>query len=128
MKTILRVMFSCLVMLLTSCVSYNAYITHINKRIACNRACQQRLTVCNKQCDNSCFNCCLIANQRAARDYERYKDQQRIQGSVIIRQLNAYRDPLQCRKTTCECVTDYRTCRQTCTGKNPKQLQVAPDC
>ena len=69
-----------------------------------------------------------MANQRAAREYSHYKNQQKIQGIGIVRQVNSYRDLLQCRKTTCECPTDYQTCIQTCTGKIPKRLQVAPSC
>jgi len=123
-----RIMFCCIINLLTGCASYDGFIKHSHERAACKSTCQQRLMVCNKICDNSCPNCCLSANQRAAREYSHYKHQQSIQGNSIVRRLNSYRDPLQCRKTTCECPTDYRTCIQTCAGKIPKRLQVAPDC
>jgi len=123
-----RTMLCCIAILLSGCASYESYIKHSGERAACHSTCQQRLMVCNKTCVNSCPACCLSANQRAAREYSHYKKQQSIQGNGIIRQLDSYRDPLQCRKTTCECPTDYRTCIQTCTGKFPKRLQVAPSC
>lgn len=123
-----RLMLCCMIALITSCASYERLMTHSHERAVCKASCQQRQMACNKTCENNCPNCCLIANQRAARDYQHYKKRQKIQGYGVVRQLNSYRDPLQCRKTTCECPTDYRTCIQTCTGKIPKRLQVAPSC
>lgn len=123
-----RIMLCCIVVLFAGCASYESFIKHSHERATCKSTCQQRLMACNKTCDNSCPLCCLSANQRAARDYDHYKHQQTIQGVATVRQLKSYRDPLQCRKTTCACPTDYRTCIQTCTGKIPKRLQVAPYC
>lgn len=123
-----RIMLCSIVVLLTGCASYAGFIKHSHERAACKTTCQQRLMLCNQSCNNSCPGCCLSANQRAAREYNHYKHQQIIQGKSMVRQVNSYRDPLQCRKTTCECPTDYRTCIQTCAGKIPKRLQVAPGC
>jgi hypothetical protein len=42
--------------------------------------------------------------------------------------LNSYRDPLQCRKVTCNCHADYQVCIQSCSGVIHKQLRVASAC
>lgn len=124
MNFFVRIICCCMTILLSGC----GLINHSPEQMACKTSCQQRLMACNKTCNNSCSKCCLSSTQRAVRGYQYYKYQQDIQGLPVIRQLNSYRDPLQCRKTTCECPTDYRTCIQTCAGKIPKRLQVAPVC
>lgn len=121
MNFFVRIVCCCFVIIsLTSCVS--------SEQTACKIVCQQRLQVCTQSCHNNCPECCLVANQRAARDYRHYQHQQNIQGQNVVRRLNSYRDPLQCHKTTCECPTDYRICIQSCTGKMPKRLIEAPVC
>ncbi len=115
----------CCVIFITGCTGY---MKQAHERAVCKQSCQIRLLQCNKACINNCPHCCLSANQRTARSYQHYLHQQDVQGIQDMRELNSYRDPLQCRKTNCDCPTDYRTCIQTCTGKIPKRLQKAPVC
>jgi hypothetical protein len=124
MTFIVRGLFCFMFFLLSGCGAVN----HYQAQLTCKATCQERFIACNKTCDNSCSGCCQASNQRTAREYDHYLKQQAIQGKAVVRELNSYRDPLQCRKTTCECPTDYRTCIQTCSGKVPKKLQMAPAC
>jgi len=95
---------------------------------ACKISCQQQFNTCNKLCHNSCRQCSAYSSYTTAKHYNHYKSEQFIRGGIIARELNSYRDPLQCRKSTCECAADYRICTQSCAGIIYKRLQVAPTC
>ena len=95
---------------------------------ACKMVCQQRMNVCNQVCDNDCRQCGTCSNRAALEHYNRYRHQQLVGGAEIARELQSYRDPLQCRKITCECMADYKICVQACSGVIKKRLQVAPTC
>ena len=90
--------------------------------------CQERFKTCAKVCDKSCKTCSKEASCSAARHYNRMVHEQVVQGGMIARELNSYRDPLQCRKTTCNCQADYTVCKAACTGIIRKRLQVGPAC
>jgi hypothetical protein len=45
-----------------------------------------------------------------------------------MRGLKSYHDPLQCRKVTCNCPSDFITCNQGCTGVIQKKLRSVPYC
>ncbi len=128
MNFITRIMLCFIFILLAGCAHYDAFMKRSHEQAGCKASCQHRLMLCTKTCHNSCAECCLVANQRAASDYSHYIERKNIQGENGVRRLNSYRDLLQCRKTTCECPTDYRICIQSCSGKIPKRLQVAPAC
>ena len=110
--------------LLVGCMS-NA---NFNARVACKASCQERFNACNAVCQNGCKQCAARADNEAAWHYHEYKQEQCVQGREVVRELKSYRDPLQCRKTTCECPTDYRACAAACSGKIPKRLVKAPAC
>jgi hypothetical protein len=40
----------------------------------------------------------------------------------VSRDLNSYRDPLQCRKVTCDCLADNNVCKASCRGLTPQVL------
>lgn len=124
----LRVFCCGLVMIITGCATNQAFIKQTQERKVCIAACQQQLSVCQQTCDNSCQKCCAKSNQSTVSHYYQYKERQRIQGAGITRDLNSYRDPLQCRKTTCECIVDYQVCTQSCSGKLPKRLHEVLVC
>ena len=128
MHSLSRMALCCVLIALSGCASYNSYVHVMRERAVCREACHEHLRVCSKTCYNSCQFCCARENFSTEAHYNKYKQQQRIQGEQIIRQLKSYRDPLQCRKTTCECTVDHNVCLQSCTGKLPKRLQVAPAC
>lgn len=94
----------------------------------CKFSCVQQRTVCNKVCTNNCPNCTAHAAQHTENTYKKYMRQEQIQGGIIFRELNSYRDPLQCRKVTCNCSADYNVCIQSCTGIIKKQLRALPYC
>ncbi|MCP0914468.1 MULTISPECIES: acyltransferase [Legionella] len=101
---------------------------HVQVPVACKNACLERLSICQQVCDNSCRQCAARANRAAERSYNQYKKEECLRGGIITRELKSYRDPLQCRKTTCECGADYRVCLKACSGVIHKRLQVAPAC
>ena len=94
----------------------------------CYVGCKQKLEACNQVCHNDCQQCSSVADHSAVTSYNRYKHEQCVQGGAIIRELQSYRDPLQCRKITCGCRADYRVCMQSCSGIIRKRLQVSPLC
>lgn len=94
----------------------------------CKISCSEQLDYCRELCLNNCPNCSAHAEYSTAKHYRKYLCQEEIQGGVIMRELNSYRDPLQCRKVTCNCSADYNICIQSCTGVIQKQLRALPYC
>jgi hypothetical protein len=128
MYSLVRIVTCCSLIMLSGCAHYNSYKHQMQERAVCREACHEQQRLCHKVCYNNCPFCCERADGNAEIRYKKYKQQQRMQGSPVIRQLKSYRDPLQCRKTSCDCVTDHAVCLQSCTGKLPKKLQIAPAC
>ena len=94
----------------------------------CKVSCKERLVQCSQVCSDSCKRCAISANAGAARNFLRYKHQQEVQGTIVALRLQSYRDPLQCRKSSCDCRADYQVCTQNCKGLIHKRLQVVPPC
>lgn len=96
------------------------------------RVCQQHCLQAYKKCDEICHKNCEDCGTRSYRDaearYAQYRRERCIQGGVIMRQLQSFRDPLQCRKSTCDCEADLLVCKKSCTGVIPKRLQVPSIC
>jgi hypothetical protein len=124
MPAIFRISIIAVWFLLSGCVHQNT----VSAIAACKMSCQSKLNVCQKTCDNSCLQCAAKANQMTRQSYNRYVNEQCVRGGYLTRQLQSYRDPLQCRKITCECVADYQVCAQACTGVIRKRLQVPLTC
>jgi len=114
---------------LTACAPHRTAVSPSPQMHAlCKINCQQRLNSCNQLCHDSCQQCEAFARQTTAKSYQQYKNEQYVSCGIIARELKSYRDPLQCRKTTCDCPADYRVCIQSCAGLIHKRLQVAPTC
>lgn len=129
MKTPVLLFVALSLSLLAGCSHFNLGKQPVNPVFAaCKMNCDQRAAACQKVCRNNCPQCCSYANQSAANAYYDYRHEQIVKGGFIVRQLKSYRDPLQCRKTTCNCKADYQICIQTCGGRIPKQLKAAPQC
>ena len=94
----------------------------------CHKTCQSRLKSCHDQFRHDCLRCKQIAHQQMTTRYQHYVQEQSIKGEIIVRRLNSYLDPLQCRKITCNCAADYQVCTQSCGGQNHQQLHVPPVC
>ncbi|MBA3537051.1 MAG: acyltransferase [Tatlockia sp.] len=93
---------------------------------SCAATCVNRLTTCTKVCRNDCPQCIVASNKKTARNYDKYVREQCIKGQIIALQLNSFRDPLQCRKITCNCPADYEVCLQSCGGPVIQRLQHVP--
>lgn len=129
----MRIFSSVIIMLCTvmliACVGKPVSKNYTTTAVAaCKKSCQESYHQCRKVCHNSCRNCAAYEQQVTAKHYRNYTHEQCVEGGFVIRQLNSYRDPLKCRKTTCDCEADYQICSQACSGIIHKYLQVAPTC
>lgn len=128
MKFIARVVFTVSIILLTSCIHKLITPQAKDSYASCKASCEQRSRACNKVCRNNCQQCNAYSWQKAKNGYYNYRHEETVNGGFIARELKSYRDPLQCRKTTCDCRGDYQVCMQSCGGVIKKRLQVAPVC
>lgn len=123
-----RIVFFLLFFALGSCMHNNA-TTHTRADMpACQASCLEQASKCSQRCNNNCQQCSAQESRSTVNDYIDWKQGQLVQGKVVSRELNSFRDPLQCRKTTCNCSADYNVCIQSCGGVIRKQLYVAPLC
>jgi hypothetical protein len=128
MYSILRVFLGFAILSLVACANQNGSFLIKKDLSRCKKVCFERFKLCHSSCVDNCRHCTQKANSSAGRHYRQYQQQQEIQGGTVARELKSYRDPLQCRKTTCNCEADYSVCRQSCTGIINKRLQVGPAC
>jgi hypothetical protein len=121
-----RVILCCITLMLFSCSAYKNFMEIQHAKAECHHTCQDKLSKCLVVCHNNKRDCSVSAHLHAGRQYGKYLNEQSIQGKDQILELNSFRDPLQCQKTTCECLADARVCRQFCDGKIRKRFQVVP--
>jgi hypothetical protein len=124
MHIIHRLFITTLILLMVSCSHQKMTI----EQKQCVNQCTITQQACNKSCTNSCNDCAKDNNCTAVKAYSQYVHQQAVQCQRVARNLQSYRDPLKCRKTTCNCVADFLTCKQNCAGVIHKRLQVSPAC
>ncbi|AHE67361.1 hypothetical protein [Legionella oakridgensis] len=124
MHVIIRLSIIFIFAVLASCVKQPSS----PEQTSCKISCQKQFDHCKTVCTDNCRRCSTCADVSAAKSYDQYKHEQCIRGGIIARELKSYRDPLQCRKPTCNCLADYRICIQSCSGVIQKRLQVAPTC
>lgn len=113
---------------LLSCNSINHRLPNLNKPNACQQICLKNLEFCRQSCDNNCRLCSTGVTNEARKDCLQYEHEVKIRGGYITRGLNSYRDPLKCRKVTCNCAADFDTCNQGCKGIIRKKIQPVPYC
>ncbi len=118
----------CAVLLLSGCVNHLGTTVSPEEKKVCRMACQQRFDQCQDTCVDSCKTCAKQANQEATAHYMQYRHERCVQGKTIVHRLQSYHDPLQCKKSSCDCPADYRVCVEACSGDVHKRLQVAPMC
>ena len=129
MRTMVRMIAVSLVCLfMLSCASTHEDAVDAQAKRACERTCEQEKNVCLRTCDDSCKACQVRENEKMARLYKTYIHEQCAQGKRVALQLQSFRDPLQCRKSSCDCPADYRVCMSACAGPIYKRLQVTPVC
>lgn len=122
-------LFACILLLsCISCSTYQSIREHAAEIKSCKLSCIERLKTCANTCRNNCNNCTSLDNAAAAVHFNQYKRQQILQGQIVALELQSYKDPLQCRKTTCNCREDYGVCIQSCNGQIRKRLQVVAPC
>jgi hypothetical protein len=129
MPNYVRIMLCGLVVFLFGCsLSPHEDAKRAQAERACIKQCEVKATQCNQRCSDSCKQCEWQAKQSMAQRYKAYVHEQCVQGERVALQLQSFRDPLQCRKTSCDCPADYRICVGTCKGSIRKYLQVTPFC
>lgn len=94
----------------------------------CVRMCVKKMQQCQTVCRNNCKNCQHIQAMETKREWCLYRHAQQVTGDVLFRQLNSYKDPLQCQKATCDCQADKMVCEQSCRGFIRKSLTVQRQC
>ncbi|WP_298622077.1 acyltransferase [uncultured Legionella sp.] len=128
MNYLFRLFYCTVFIVLSGCAIQQQNIAKPKDVNQCLQLCEQRFDSCKQQCSDNCPRCSRIASDTAALDYMEYVHDKQVQGGYITRGLNSYRDPLQCRKVTCNCISDFLTCKQGCTGVIQKRLQAVPYC
>lgn len=114
-----------IMLLLNACSYYQHYSQKVDVRNQCLAQCEQRFQTCQRVCDDNKAVCRAKNKARAAMHFAHYQCQQNVKGQVVSEELNSFRDPLACRKTTCECLEDKNMCQQACRGSIRKRLQYA---
>ncbi len=124
-NSIMRLVLYCSFLCLLSCTQHFLFYGN-NHFVSCKINCENRLKICTKVCRNNNLQCSAAATELTAKNYAHYLHEQRVKGEFIALQLNSFCDPLQCRKTTCNCQADYRVCVRACKGTIPKYLHQTP--
>lgn len=128
MNLLFRVLCCVLLLGLSGCIIQKKIVTNHKAFNQCKSFCVQRLDSCRQYCTNSCPRCSSASTYTSTTNYLKYVHEKKIQGGYITRGLNSYRDPLQCRKVSCNCASDFNTCVQSCSGVIQKRLQSVPYC
>ena len=128
MNSLFRV-FCCIVLLgLVSCATDEKIQINPHSLTLCKMSCSQRLESCSQKCTNNCPTCSAESSYTSTSNYLKYVHEKQVQGGIVARGLKSYRDPLQCRKVSCNCIADFLACKQNCTGVIQKRLGSVPKC
>lgn len=111
--------------ILNGCSYYHHEREVVAQQKACYTKCDQKCRHCREICDQNTTVCHAKADAMAAVHFNQYRHQQKVQGELVMEELNSFRDPLACLKTTCDCVQDNRVCQQSCKGQVYKRMQTA---
>ena len=128
MNFLLRLLCCLIFLNSTGCTVQQKILVKAQPQQQCLAMCVQKLASCKEICTNNCAICSSNTSLSAIKNYEKYVHEKRIEGGSVTRGLKSYRDPLQCRKVTCNCYADLSACEQNCTGITHKQLRAIPYC
>lgn len=128
MKVFIRLLCCIFLLNLSGCVNQQKILATRNSVNQCQAICTQRFDACKMQCTNTCSRCSAASTHSSTVNYINYVHEKQIEGGIISRGLKSYRDPLQCRKVTCNCLADFMACDQGCTGVIQKRLQTVSYC
>ena len=126
-KWIRSLAVSSVVLLLLSCMNQAMTIKHVQSS-SCKMQCLKQRHTCQQICHNDCYTCFKEVQKTVKRSYDQYIREVKTQGGVIARDLNSFKDPLQCRKTSCDCSADFEVCAQSCKGLIHKNMRVPSAC
>lgn len=126
MRLLFALLTSMLLLVNLGCVHQLAKVPKSTKQ--CLAQCNQSFKSCSTLCVNNCATCSAKANRDMIENYSEYVHEERVEGGYVMRRLKSYRDPLQCRKVSCNCSADLSICEQSCTGVIHKQLRAVPYC
>jgi hypothetical protein len=127
MNTLLR-LTCCLAFLGISACDPQYNLVKSKEISSCKIFCLKQQESCQQRCVDNCPKCYHAATDSAANGFFKYTNVKQVEGGYINRRLISYRDPLQCRKVSCNCTADFLTCNQGCTGIIEKRLQSLPYC
>lgn len=128
MNSFLRLIFCTIILGLWGCQELQQNALKGQALEQCKMACIQHIEFCRQNCVNNCPNCSYISQRTAKENFAKYVHERKVEGKKVMRELNSYHDPLQCRKVTCDCLSDFAICKKGCTGVIPKKLQAVPYC
>ena len=128
MKLLVSVLSCIFFLLCSACTVQHNKLTSTQSLNTCHYLCIKKFNLCKESCLNYCQFCVKSADNSAKYAYMSYIHEEKIQGGSIDRGLQSYRDPLQCRKTSCNCYADLVVCKQSCTGIIQKRLEITPVC
>lgn len=128
MKTLNRFFTIGYILLLLVACTNHALMTKHAEQASCKMTCQLRLKSCQHVCHDDCRTCSEQVQKSVKRSYDQYIHEIQVQGGIISRELNSFKDPLQCRKTSCDCSADYDVCTQSCKGLIHKNVRVPSAC
>lgn len=126
MKICKHFMLLLVILMQVSCSKH--MVVEDSKGPSCSTLCKKHYQACLQTCDNSCFQCREEAYNDADERYRSYINEITVAGQYKIRSHKSERDPLQCRKVTCNCGADLSVCIQKCDGKIRKSLRVPSLC
>ncbi|PWY54891.1 acyltransferase [Legionella qingyii] len=126
MNSFLRLVCCTIILLLGGCHGLQQNALKGQTLEQCNRTCVQHFDFCRQNCVNNCSTCSHASQREAEKNFAKYVHERKVEGKKVMRELNSYRDPLQCRKVTCDCLSDFTICKKGCTGVIPKKLQAVP--
>ena len=128
MNFLIRICFCVLLLSLFGCASKSVLRGTALALAQCNATCTQHFESCKQNCVDNCPTCSWNSTRQSAANFSKYVNERKVEGKKVMRELNSYRDPLQCRKVTCDCIADLTACKQSCSGVIHKRLQALPNC
>lgn len=124
-----RLIGLCLIGMLFGCQSSEFLTQKLSpEQRSCVQMCIKKAQQCRAVCRNNCKNCQHVQAVQSKRSWCAYRHERKVMGDVLFRQLNSYKDPLQCQKVTCDCQADQMVCVQSCKGSIRKSLTVPRQC
>lgn len=128
MNSFIRLLCCTIMIGIAGCQGLKQHALKVQAVERCNAICTQHFEFCKQHCVDNCSNCSAASQKKAAKNFEIYVYEREVEGKRVMRELNSYRDPLQCRKVTCDCLADFAMCKEGCAGVIEKKLHVVPYC